>query len=72
MTLPWPNGQAMCRSTVLSRLERPQAHIKNETPKKALRQEAGMAPPLPYSAHRDQLISAKPRGTARFFSDHHM
>jgi hypothetical protein len=25
-----------------------------------------MAPPLPNSAHGDQLISAKPRGTARF------
>jgi hypothetical protein len=28
-----------------------------------------MAPPLPNSAHGDQLISAKPRGTARFLSD---
>jgi hypothetical protein len=28
-----------------------------------------MAPPLANSAHRDQLISAKPRGTARFLSD---
>ena len=26
-----------------------------------------MPPPLPNSAHGDQLISAKPRGTARFF-----
>jgi hypothetical protein len=36
------------------------------------RQEAGMALPLPNSAHQDQLISAKPRGTARFLSDLHM
>ena len=28
-----------------------------------------MAPPLPNSAHGDQLISGKPRGTARFLSD---
>jgi hypothetical protein len=28
-----------------------------------------MAPPLPNSAHGDPLISAKPRGTARFLSD---
>ena len=28
-----------------------------------------MAPPLPNSAHGDQLISTKPRGTARFLSD---
>jgi hypothetical protein len=31
-----------------------------------------MAPPLPNSAHGDPLISAKPRGTARFLSDLHM
>jgi hypothetical protein len=28
-----------------------------------------MAPPLPNSAHGDQLISAKSRGTARFLSE---
>jgi hypothetical protein len=31
-----------------------------------------MAPPLPNSAHGDQLIPATPRGTARFLSDLHM
>ncbi len=31
-----------------------------------------MAPPLPNSAHGDLVISAKPRGTARFLSDLHM
>jgi hypothetical protein len=36
------------------------------------RQEAGMAAPLPNSAHGDQLICAKPRGTARFLNDLHM
>ena len=30
-----------------------------------------MALPLPNSPHGDQLISAKPRGTARFLSDLH-
>ena len=39
---------------------------KRDTKKGPRRQEAGMAPPLPNSAHGDQLISAKPRGTARF------
>ena len=49
------------------------AHIKNETPKKGpRRQEPGVAPPLPNSAHGDRLISAKLRGTARFLSDLHM
>ena len=45
---------------------------KRDTKKGPRRQEAGMAPPLPNSAHGDQLISAKPRGTARFLSDLHM
>jgi hypothetical protein len=45
---------------------------KRDTKKGPLRQEAGMAPPLPNSAHGDQLISAKPRGTAGFLSDLHM
>jgi hypothetical protein len=40
-------------------------HQKRDTKKGPRRQEAGMAPPLPNSAHGDQLISAKPRGTAR-------
>ena len=39
---------------------------KRDTKKGPRRQEVGMAPPLPNSAHGDQLISAKPRGTARF------
>jgi hypothetical protein len=42
---------------------------KRDTKKGPLRQEAGMAPPLPNSAHGDQLISAKPRGTVRVLSD---
>ena len=53
--------------------ERPQGtQQKRDTKKGPLRQEARMAPPLPNSAHGDQLISAKPRGTARFLSDLHM
>jgi hypothetical protein len=47
----------------------PGTQQKRDTKKGPLRQEAGMAPPLPNSAHGDQLISAKPRSTARFLSD---
>jgi hypothetical protein len=50
----------------------PGTQQKRDTKKGPLRQEAGMAPPLPNSAHGDQLISAKPRGTGRFLSDLHM
>jgi hypothetical protein len=39
---------------------------KRDTEKGPRRRQAGMAPPLPNSAHGDQLISAKSRGTARF------
>jgi hypothetical protein len=45
---------------------------KRDTKKGPRRQEAGMVPPLPNSPHGDQLISAKPRDTARFLSDLHM
>jgi hypothetical protein len=44
----------------------PGTQQKRDTKKGPLRQEAGMAPPLPNSAHGDQLISAKPRSTAVF------
>src|SRR3954468_425444 len=42
----------------------PATHQKRDTKKGPRRQEAGMATPLPNSAHGDQLISAKARGTA--------
>ena len=38
---------------------------KRDTKKGPRRQQAGMVPPLPNSAHGEQLISAEPRGTAR-------
>jgi hypothetical protein len=47
-------------------------HQKRDTKIRPRRQEVGMKPPLPNSALGDRLISAKPRGTARFFRDVHM
>ena len=60
---PGPEGR---RLAPRHEIELSQEHIKNETRKKGpRRQEAGVALPLRNFAHRDQLISAKPRGTAR-------
>ena len=65
----WPSAT----SSQLRYWERTVGHTsKRDTKKGPRRQEAGMAPPLPNSAHGDQLISAKPRGTVRFLSDLHM
>jgi hypothetical protein len=45
---------------------------KRDTQKGPWRQQAGMALPSPNSAHGNQLISAKPRGTAGVLTDLHM
>ena len=60
----WRGGRPHSRSAELTGT--PQ---KRDTKKGPRRQEA---PPLPNSAHGDQLISAKPRRTARLLSDLHM
>jgi hypothetical protein len=41
-------------------------HQKRDIKNRSLRREARMALPWPISAHGDQPISEKPRGTARF------
>ncbi len=63
--MPWTGPPITQRTSGLG-------HTARDTKNGPLRQEAGMAPPLPNSAHGDQLISAKPRRTARFLSDLHM
>ena len=68
-----PSRRSEQLALVLLEIELSQEHIKNETRKKGpRRQEAGVALPLRNFAHRDQLISAKPRGTERFLSELHM
>jgi hypothetical protein len=47
-------------------------HRKRDTKNGPWRQGPRMALPSPFSAHGDQLISAKPRGAARLLSDLHM
>jgi hypothetical protein len=67
-----PSRRSEQLALVLLEIELSQEHIKNETLKKARgdrRQEWRLHCQIP---HTDQLISAKPRDTARFLSDLHM
>ena len=62
-----PSRRSEQLALVLLEIELSQEHIKNETQKKARgdrRQEWRFHCEISL-AHRDQLISAKPRGTAR-------